>query len=390
MSLFTQYYSILLKFLSKNEHKDIVFYYIMSNKKYICEPCNYSSDRLLNYQRHCNTIKHNNKIDSNLLPPQNHRKPTVNSLQNIISKNTQGTELININKHICEYCNQYFSRHDVLNKHMSLCSKKIITKMEKEYKKKEEMLLNKIKEQQLLLDHKNEILGGKNDIIEYTKTISEEVKDVLKDNLKDLRQTVKYERKFSKHQFLQHYLSNPPDLKQIEDYTILHKEYKTITAFCNDLIYYHSKGKIHSYLGDFLVSQYSKDNIKEQSLFSSDTSRHNFICSTKNIKKKKNEWINDKNGIYVSDIIIDPLLKYVYDIILEYSQDIVKIVKAGVKNGAKSLNLAESMLLCEQIMGTIDDKSLKDDIKKHISPYFDLIKEKILQNIVDNSNLLNN
>jgi hypothetical protein len=45
---------------------------------------------------------------------------------------------------------------------MSLCSKKIITKMEKEYKKKEEMLLNKIKEQQLLLDHKNEILGGKN------------------------------------------------------------------------------------------------------------------------------------------------------------------------------------------------------------------------------------
>ena len=124
-------------------------------------------------------------------------------------------------------------------------------------------------------------------------------------------------------------------------------------------------------MGDFIVLQYSKNDIKEQSLFSSDISRHNFICSTKNIIKKKNEWINDKNGIYVSNIIIDPLLNYVYDIILEYSKDIAKIVKAEIKNnGSISLNLAETVLLCEQLMVTIDDKSLKDDIKKDIMPYF--------------------
>ena len=355
----------------------------MNEKKYHCTLCNYSSDRLLNYQRHCNTKKHKKKIDSILPPPKSHRKTTAEPPQKYVYKSNKDTELLNINDYKCDYCDQCFSRHDVLNKHMTRCSKKIIIKMEEEYKKKEEALLNKIKEQQVLLDHKNEI-------IEHNKSTNEEVKEVLKDNLKDLRKTVKYERKFSKHQFLQHYLSNPPDLKQIEDYTILHKEYKTVTAFCNDLIYYYGKGKLHSYLGDFLVSQYSKENIKEQSLFSSDTSRHNFICSTKNVKKKKNEWVNDKSGIYVSDTIIDPLLKYVYDIVLEHSQGLVKTVKAGVKNGTKSLNLAESMLICEQIMGTIDGGALKEDIKKHISPYFDLIKEKILQNIVDNSNLLNN
>ena len=346
----------------------------MNKKNYICLYCKYSTDIHCNYQKHCNTIKHKKNIYSITEPQQNHSRTTID--QYSIKRHNGVHKDENNSKNICKYCNSKFTRQDALTRHIKKCT-------ELKYQEEIKRLKEKIKEQKILLDHKN-------DIIEYTKTTNNKVTEVLNDSLKDLRQTVKYERKFSKHQFLQHYLSNPPDLKQIEDYTILHKEYKTLTAFCNDLIYYYGKGKLHSYLGNFLVSQYSKDNIKEQSLFSSDTSRHNFICSLNNIKKKKNEWINDKNGIYVSDTIIDPLLKYVYDIILEYSQDIVKIVKAGVKNGSKSLNLAESMLFCEQIMMTIDDKSLKDDIKKHISPYFDLIKEKILQNIVDNSNLLNN
>lgn len=338
------------------------------SQKYNCLVCNYSTDRLSSYKLHLKTKKH---LKNNLT--KNVQKTCLHSPSQLTPDLRQeplkmsNTEVIYAgnSKYICKFCDASFSRKDNLKRHLDKkCPGKKIIELEEKYKReleeKEMMYQNIIKEKNMLIDHKNDLLEAK------------------KEHLKDMKKTISFERKLSKQQFLEKYLPSNPALEELEDYAIIHKEYKEVNAFCNDLVHYHKKKKLHSFLGDFLVSQYCKKDLSEQSLFASDVSRTNFLVSNFNKKSKKSSWTNDKKGIIIANRIIDPLLDYIYKIILDYSNDTIKIIKYGKNHGQTNLNHAENLLLCEEIIGLLNNKSLKTDIVKHIAPYFDIIQERIM------------
>jgi len=336
--------------------------------KYNCFVCNYLTDRLSSYKLHLKTKKHlKNNLTKNI---QNTCLHTPSQLTHELSTkplDMRTKKVIHVVKpaYTCKFCDASFSRKDNMKRHLDkICPGKKLIELEEKYKRELEdkviMYQNIINEKNMLIDHKNDLLEAK------------------KEHLKDMKKTISFERKLSKQQFLEKYLPSNPVLEELEDYGVIHKEYKEVNVFCNDLIYYHKKKKLHSFLGDFLVSQYCKKNLNEQSLFASDVSRTNFLVSNFNKKSKKSSWTNDKKGIIIANRIIDPLLDYIYKIMLDYSNDTIKIIKYEKNHGQTNLNYAENLLLCEEIIGLLNNKSLKTDMVKHIAPYFDIIQERIM------------
>ena len=353
----------------------------MDIQNHICILCNYSTSILCNYQKHCKTKKHLKKMEQNLAPLPHLTDTSINFLNNNLQK-----ELLLTKIYTCNICNINFARLDNLNRHRKICINISFNQKEQKYINE----INKLKEQLAEKEHKYvSIINEKNNIINHKN----ELLEAKKDHLKDMKKTISFERKLSKQQFLDKYLPDNPELNKLEDYTIIHQEYKSIDIFCRDIIRFYQRKQLHIYLGDFIVSHYCKKNINEQSLFTSDVSRNNFLYSTNNNtklnkKSKKSIWINDKNGINIANRIIDPLLDYIHKIIVSFSKSIVINIKSKKLNGAQSLNSATEILECEHIIALLENDQLKQNIIKHISPYFDIIKDKILEKMNINNNIL--
>ena len=341
----------------------------MDIKKHICILCNYSTSILCNYQKHCKTKKH--LINLNAKNSSSHMAPIQ------LPYNSHNVKIKNII--VCKYCNISFTKKSNLSRHIGNCKLKKISqeyeKIKKEMNEKENKYTSIIKEKNNIINHKNELLEAK------------------KDHLKDMKKTISFERKLSKQQFLDKYLPDNPELNKLEDYTIIHQEYKSTNIFCRDIIHFYQRKQLHIYLGDFIVGHYCKKDINKQSLFASDVSRNNFLYSTNNTtrlnkKSKKSIWVNDKNGINIANRIIDPLLDYIHKIIVSFSKSVVIDIKSKKLNGPQSLNSATEILECEHIIALLENDQLKQDIIKHISPYFDIIKEKIIEKMNINKNIL--
>ena len=337
------------------------------NKKHFCSYCNYGTDKLSSFKTHIKTKKHLINLNTKKIGSRTAPVGLPCSSHNLEIKSII----------VCEYCNMTFSKKFNLSRHIGNCKLKQISqeyeKLKKEMDDKENKYTSIINEKNNIINHKNELLEAK------------------KDHLKDMKKTISFERKLSKQQFLDKYLPDNPELNKLEDYTIIHQEYKSINTFCRDIIHFYKRKQLHIYLGDFLVGQYCKKDINEQSLFASDVSRLNFLYSSNDntkLNNKSNKWINDKNGINIANRIIDPLLDYIHKIIVSFSKSVVIDIKSKKLNGPQSLNSATEILECEHIIALLENDQLKQDIIKHISPYFDIIKEKIIEKMNINKNIL--
>ena len=341
------------------------------DKKHFCRYCNYGTDKLSSFKTHVKTKKHLKKINENLAPHPHLNDTSLTPHQENLTKDIQLTKT-----YTCNICNAVFKRLDNLNRHRKACVNASFNQKEQEYINEINRLREELMKKNIVINQKNELLEAK------------------KDHLKDMKKTISFERKLSKQQFLDKYLPDNPELNKLKDYTIIHQEYKSINVFCRDLIHFNKRKQLHIYLGDFLVGQYCKKDISKQSLFASDVSRNNFLYSsndndTKTKKKKKSSiWVNDKNGIKMANTIIDPLLDYIHKIIVSFSKSVVTDITSKKLNGTQSLNSAEEILECEHIIALLENDQLKQDIIKHISPYFDIIKEKILEKMTVNKNIL--
>ncbi len=83
-------------------------------EKYICNICDYKSNKQIHYERHCNTIKHKKNIDKTVY-----------------------------NSYICEYCSKEYNKPNSLWYHVKKC--KILY---------DEILNRKILEKQKMIKYK--------------------------------------------------------------------------------------------------------------------------------------------------------------------------------------------------------------------------------------------
>ncbi len=211
---------------------------------------------------------------------------------------------------------------------------------------------------------------------------------------------------------------NAPPLRKLDNFVIggfdPDKE-DEIDKFTENIIHYKKIKGLGKLLGQHLVDNYKKNKLEEQSFYTTDVSRLNYIVKLtedllenyetsedeidtesyeelKDMEKKYNKkiyddkivaieknndeyWFIDKHGHKISKFLIEPLIRKVTRVLKkrtkEYLDDAKKDPKQKISNKKK-----EHMLLLSKILDELDSGKLKKDINKFIAPYFTFDKKK--------------
>lgn len=129
------------------------------------------------------------------------------------------------------------------------------------------------------------------------------------------------------------------------------------------LINHHVDGNLHSVLGDVLVTNYQKNNVKQQSMWSTDVARLTYLV--KEIGKKGSLWTQDKKGNKVKKSVIKPLLKKIKTIIETFNANILETPTTEIR--VKMERHAIQLLHEIGYKGNKNTSILADKINKYIA-----------------------
>lgn len=339
--------------------------------KYECKPCNFTSNRKLNYEKHLDSTKHANNT-------------------------TQTFD--------CKYCGCNFSSSQSKWNHENyVCKKKddpkdkIIETLFKKLDERDKIILNQLEAKDKLLlnqlDAKDKLLLEQIDIIKGSNK-----------NTGKSMNTLAY--------VVKHYNKAPAMKKLTDKNAIKMLEYKGKELTSEEMmIHKYRNGTLDAYLGDIITNAFlDVDSPSKQSMWTSDVARLCFVIMYP-LSKGRKEWITDKSGIKITELLIDPLLKNAKEMLLAYIKESGKLY-----NGKKIINkikdseseddtssdsesdsssesdnfdtdeekpkhdksrkydqaLVFNMQTAHDIRMIIDNRSLHESILKHICPFFKL------------------
>lgn len=344
--------------------------------KYICIECKFESDKLFCFNQHKNTKKHKEKVKERTNETQRER----------ISYN-------NSNRHTCNFCNNTFATSSSLARHKNSCSDKdnLIKYYEKEltklteqnnnHKYENDKLSNEIIHLKQLFEEKDNQIDTLKEEIKYLKTIINNTGSIIKSSVSAISYVT------------QHY-TDAPALEAIDDYSKLtydidsesnqtdNAEPKEKTddeirkdkdRFINTIVVKHEKNILDRYLGDIIIKCYKKKNPKDQSLWSSDTSRLTYVIREL-FANKKIDWTVDKKGVKTRNYIVKPLLEHVEKLMKEYITEYSVFDKDELDMREYEPKLRRMNKLGE-IMAAIDNGTLPENIVSYVAPEFFLKKE---------------
>lgn len=175
------------------------------------------------------------------------------------------------------------------------------------------------------------------------------------------------------------YDSAPPLIFEQEKLSFLSNSQNAIDV----LIKHFLDGSLNKLVGDAFVTVYKKEDLKTQSVWSSDVSRINFLVR-EYVKDpcNKNMWLVDKKGAKVKTIIIEPLVqqlvKFVTDDLkecskksLEYNTQIATATGAiSDKLFNENVDLLKKMLHLNNLKKYLEKKDFSNDVLRYISSHF--------------------
>jgi hypothetical protein len=333
-----------------------------------CVYCEYTSSRNANVERHLSACKNkqtNNKLGSNI------------ALNEIKQNNTNIKIKVVKPEYFCFDCNKEYKYYGGLKSHISKCEKKKERETEQQNKRKLELDEQKIK---LKLEYSiKEIKRMKKNYTREKIIMEEQLKAKEKEieqQKQEKKETVDFyqnlviqagtilQSSVSSLTYAMKTYTDAPALKSLEDYSIIHPDL-TNKNFAKQLIFYYNKKKLANYLGDFIIKEYKTDIPSEQSLWNSDATRINNII--RKMLHEDNTWAIDKEGVDTREIIIDPMLKYINDIIIETIN--IYSVQHNMKQ-TRMNKLLEYCIVLNKIKQEIDTKNLHKAILKYITPSF--------------------
>jgi len=243
-------------------------------KKYICKCCNYQTDFPSNIKKHNNTKRHHKKI-------QKMHKYAEVCISFEDDKNEKNKE------YICSYCNTVFKSHSGLNRHLKVCTKKIILEKDSRIQDlliKEEGYLKRIEELEMRCEtHRNE-----------NKEITNSVLKIAEN------QTLVPKKNITTTQYIINNYKDAPNL-----------EFPLVNWSNETMDKYVQLGPVKGL--SKIIRDHWVDNIppEERSIWNIDYSRNKFII------RKDDSWIVDINGVTFQEITIDKIYKH----FLEYMKN---------------------------------------------------------------------
>jgi len=297
---------------------------------YNCETCNFSTNDKFNYNKHLKTSKHLKKVE-------------------VVPKNTKIG-----NKHTeevgekCVFCDKVYSNVSSLARHRNACSIKVqlVSNYEKEITHLKE--LNK-KDQETITVLKAEVSS--------LKTIINNTSSVVKTSMSTMTYALKN-------------FKDAPALEPIQNMALIHHQ-QTAIEFAEKLIKEYRHKTLMNYIGDIIIKEYRKTNQATQALWNSDTSRLTYVV--REIIANNCDWIIDKKGVKTKKHVIDPILAYVRECMLDFmaADDVTQYRNLTTEEALEKTSKMNDALTVTEV---IDDDVLAEDILKYIAPYFCLTK----------------
>jgi len=322
---------------------------------YVCDICNYSTDKKSNYEKHGKTNKHMIKVHE----LQNENESVPKSSQKLPSAKKKLPKA----PIWCQECGTSFAKKANLVRHMlrihgiekrkkmlkcnfvdaKSCPKTGTTMDEVDFSstknppknpenppKSSKRKISKsttcehcayiFSRSDALKRHYTRCKEKKTRLLELEKLKkeNEELQEIKKENkeLKEVNRDIIKTNKYamSTFSYLAERFVDAPVLNMVdnEDFdTIMYKDHNTDNDFSlvESLIYYHRYRRLHEYIGDTIVALYKKDNPATQAIWNSDAQRLSYIIRT--IVDDDPEWKRDNGGKKVLKLVINPILDHI-------------------------------------------------------------------------------
>jgi len=327
---------------------------------YKCDICNYSTDRLNNYSRHINSSKHKtkNEADDDSLHIENatsihlvytQSDPTVdqNQQNNLTNRNLE-------KEYECEICMFKTVHKSSYYRHKTKCIKADAYKSTKIIAL--EQKIDSIKDEEI--KYLKSLVNNAGLLAKQSNVIAKQNSDLAIKSMSALTYIIKT-------------YPNAPALELVPD-----SKYEEMSApncdLATTIVHYYKKKRLHKYLGDYVVEFYKKEPPGENSVWTSDVVRETFIY--RQMVGDELDWVVDKVAKKIGKKIIDPMLEYIkikLKIYNEIENKLSKNMKLSVgEMGVHVKNNTDGM----DIILSIENNTLKDQILKYIAPFFYLDK----------------
>ena len=346
---------------------------------YSCNICNFDSKDKSNYYRHIKTKKHINN-------EKQHKKTTRKKFN-------------------CPNCDCTFVTQSGFTNHSKVCINSILAQKEKDYENtiriitdKFEMELMKKDTNILLLtkdndrlrelleikdDNNKELLKIKDDSnkellkmkdesnkkIEYILENENEYHKTLVDRTSDMVKTSMSALKFAKKNY-----PNAPALLKYDnmDAMKLDKEYGVGAT----MIWHDENHTIAEAIGGIILKQYKKEDPTFQSLWNSDFARIAYIIMD-DVNNKK-EWVVDKGGVRVQELLVDPILGHLREKLIKRSIRKAKQLAKDFHHPEKYITI---MNQCNVLVKKIDNGTVAGKIMRYLSKFLHIgNKMKAIEN----------
>jgi len=299
---------------------------------FFCENCNYTTHRKHDWEKHRKTAKHQNN--------------TVKQL-------------------VCNKCNKQLNSKTTFYNHIKICNK---TENNNLSKKDFELELLKLKH-----DFDQKEIERLNILLQHTTKTTEKALKIT-------------DKTISAIKYANEHFKNAPILTPIENYNLLNYDLDDNNDNNNNndnniedkklvietLLYHYRKNSVHRVFGDHIVSIYKKDNLADQCMHTTDTSRMNYIIKISKDENNNSKWITDKNGVVICDVIIEKLINHYVNLLKWYQKKLLDelSLNPGIVQPDKQQKV-------ENILGMlmdVDNGSLIKNTNRYIAPFFNLDK----------------
>lgn len=366
--------------------------------EYECKPCNYKTDRYLNFIRHEKSSLHNKR--HNLL---DHNLDVLNKIkavekidggdggggdggggggENVCDSGggDSGNEDIILSIYICKNCGEKFDGKYKKYRHQKKCSGKNSNSSGVNESKK-----NKIKKDEI---SNTDLLKM---LMEKDKKFADLI-DIAKESVHNTTIASKTTKK-SMH-MMQYAIMNfknapvltklePPEVCGMIGYTGNLDSYDDIKPYVEQVLVNYDKENIPMHFGKMIALYFCKASPEEQRAWSTDVSRLSFIVMQYINYTEEKEWITDKSGIKFTNLVINPMFAIVRGLLNKYNKfESEKTTKMTMEECKKMTTSERDRILrltnlSLKLIQDIDANTFTKDILKFVAPYFNFDNPKI-------------
>ncbi len=309
---------------------------------YYCKLCDYVTKNKTEFTRHENSKKHKTNI---------------------------------LKKYSCNKCNKTFSASSSYYYHLKKCD--VIKEQEKVNNTNDSNnieLIQKVFALKEEIKEKEHIIELEKMKVEHEKEKIKLLEKVLKNSNKTADKALKITSKsISAIKYANDNFKNAPKLEAINDFNLWGYNIDNDAdkkKILDNLLYHSRQNSVHKVFGEHIVSLYKKENIQDQSVHATDTSRLNYIIRTNQGNALK--WAIDKNGVKICDALIGPLIMYFIDILKDYQKQLTnEMLKDPININHGAQTKVENII---KMLMDVDNGDLAKETNKFIAPFFNIDK----------------